>query len=97
MKEHFDKRLRKRRKEIKPGGYVLLRREKGGRPEGDRHKLAPRVDGPYRVKKRTDNTAVIERGKVNEEVKTSRLERVKKPKNGTQADQEPVQGERETT
>ncbi len=89
MKEHFDKRLRRRSKNIQQGDYVYVRREKGGKPQGERNKLSKKVDGPFRVKERRQNTTVIHRGKVLEEVNTSRLEKTRKPRGAPEVVLEP--------
>ena len=59
-KKNYDKRLRKQSEVIREDDYVYLRVERKN-PKDHRHKLAPVVEGPFRVTKATGNTATIER------------------------------------
>jgi hypothetical protein len=96
FKKNHDERLRKRKKNLETGCYVWIRREKGSRPTGEKHKLSARADGPYRVIELKEKTAIIDRDKVHDEVHLSRLERAPKPRTERNIEpNEPVQGERE--
>lgn len=75
FKRNHDIRLRKRKKSLEAGNYVWIRREKGGRPPGEKHKLSKRADGPFRIIRMKEKTAMIDRDKVHDEVHLSRLEK----------------------
>ena len=79
MKRNFDAGLRSRGKRVSLGDYFVLHHEKKNAPEGLRHKLAPKCEGPFRVCKVKDRTVVIDRGTSTEEVNLSRVEKVRPP------------------
>lgn len=65
---------------MKEGQNLWVRREKGGKPPSEKNKLSKRDDGPFRIMKMRDKTAIIDRNTVFDEIHLSRLERVPKPK-----------------
>lgn len=97
FKRNHDARLRKRKKNLCQGDFVWIRREKTALPAGNRHKLAARADGPYRVTQINEKTVIIDRGPVRDEVHINRVEKAPAPRENQSPTTRnpPRQGQRE--
>ena len=72
-KKDFDKRLRLPKDDIKTGYFVFVRRDYTSKAEGEKHKLAPRADGPYKVFGCTADTVDLQIGEERERVSRDRV------------------------
>ena len=97
-KANFDRRLRRRRKNVKAGGFVFVRVEKISLSDPRRtHKLAPIASGPFRVVEVRPHTVVIEHNDIREEVSLDRVEPAPPPLESSDVVEQPTQGAESTT
>jgi len=71
-RNNFDERLRRQKDNLKPGGYVFVRKERF-QDEEKKHKLSSVADGPYKIEHVDPYTVTLKIGQTLEKISRDRV------------------------